>query len=695
MLLLYLLRSDESLAGVCDELNFLTMLEELINAIHVFIIRIAERKIDEIMDAAMLDFEALEDFDDVRFTDEWNLFRSFGTKKKRDSQLAQAIFSLPNTPERPDRSKRDSAKLHRRVNSIQDLRVQASAATAEAKEAIANGMSKAQAVFGDKASPRKVTDILTSVLLILQLYEVNPAFIVQVFSQTFFWISSELFNRIITRKKYLCRTKAVQIRMNITALEDWTRSNGLPPNIASTHLEPVMQLLTWLQCSSQITEFDTLIGTVQTLRALNPLQMRRAVQNYRFEVNETHMADDCVQYLAQLQRDWDRRRVQIGSAAHQLDADASMPIEALFDGSTAIGDWTPQTAPESPGELLDSRFMLPFLIPRNDFLLAAPPPDTAYRNLMVERQLPDGSIPSRPLSSASFSSSAPLGWVRTHARVRDMPPDFFSWLKSRQAEAQGRLGYQRPRTDSRLREEPGKVDLAEDDEGDEVEELLGELEPLAEDREMTPTRLAGEGGPPVPAKDRQAFPGLFAPPSLNGPGTPGTPSRSPFASPTLGNRASYGSLNSTPGSLHSRGSLNSPTRERHARQASADLAYRPSPPRDVLAENIELISRANDSMRANGNGNGNGHYELGRVQRQRQASVSSVTSVASAGSGKSGKKKWWQIRKSSGSGSMDGVGVGAGVDGRRTREGTAETIRPSPRQSPVKPGVGASASAGA
>lgn len=637
---------------MCDELNFLTMMEELINAIHVFIIRIAERKIDEIMDAAMLDFEALEDFDDVRFTDEWNLFRSFGAKKKRDSQLAQAIFSLPNTPERPDRSKRDSAKLHRRVNSIQDLRVQASAATAEAKEAIAHGMSKAQAVFGDKASPRKVTDILTSVLLILQLYEVNPAFIVQVFSQTFFWISSELFNRIITRKKYLCRTKAVQIRMNITALEDWTRANGLPPNIASTHLEPVMQLLTWLQCSSQITEFDTLIGTVQTLRALNPLQMRRAVQNYRFEVNESHMADDCVQYLAQLQRDWDRRRVQIGSAAHAVTAEDSMPIEALFDGGTAIGEWTPQTAPESPGELLDSRFMLPFLIPRNEFLLAAPPPDTAYRNLLLERPLAaDGSIPSRPLSSASFSSSAPLGWVRAPARVRDMPPDFFGWLKARQAEAQGRLGYVRPRTDSRLREEPGRVDLAEDD---EVEELLGEdaLAPL----DATPTRL---DAPPVPGKEAP-FPQLFAPPPLSGPG-PGTPSKSPFASPTLGARASFGSLSS-------------PTRdrERHARQASAELAYRPSPPRDVLAENIELITRANDSMKANGAG---AHYELGRVQRQRQASVSSVNSVASAGSSKSGKKKWWQIRKSSGAGTDDG---------RRTREGTAETIRPSPRESPVK-----------
>ncbi|ODO09524.1 hypothetical protein I350_03127 [Cryptococcus amylolentus CBS 6273] len=81
-------------------------------------------------------------------------------------------------------------------------------------------------------------------------------------------------------------SKALQIRMNRTALDDWIRSNGLPAKIATQHLAPVSQLLQWLQCLSQIKEFDTLIGTVQGMKAINPLHMRRAVRDYRYEVNE-------------------------------------------------------------------------------------------------------------------------------------------------------------------------------------------------------------------------------------------------------------------------------------------------------------------------------------------------------------------------------------------------------------------------
>jgi hypothetical protein len=43
--------------------------------------------------------------------------------------------------------------------------------------------------------------------------------------------------------------------------------------------------------------------------------MRRAVKEYRYEVNEGRMTDECSQYLAQLQKDWERHRVKIGVEA--------------------------------------------------------------------------------------------------------------------------------------------------------------------------------------------------------------------------------------------------------------------------------------------------------------------------------------------------------------------------------------------
>ena len=58
-----------------------------------------------------------------------------------------------------------------------------------------------------------------------------------------------------------------------------------------------------------------LVDTIQTMRSLNPLQMRRAVRDYRYEVAEGRMTEECVQYLAQLQKDWERRRVKLGVEA--------------------------------------------------------------------------------------------------------------------------------------------------------------------------------------------------------------------------------------------------------------------------------------------------------------------------------------------------------------------------------------------
>lgn len=43
--------------------------------------------------------------------------------------------------------------------------------------------------------------------------------------------------------------------------------------------------------------------------------MRRAVRDYRYEVNESKMTEECTQYLAQLQKDWERHRVKLGVEA--------------------------------------------------------------------------------------------------------------------------------------------------------------------------------------------------------------------------------------------------------------------------------------------------------------------------------------------------------------------------------------------
>jgi len=459
--------------------ELMRMIEEMISAIHgelvpefeiafqadmtVFVIRLTEQRIDEILGAAILDYETLEEVSDVRFEGEWNLFgRTMTLKKKRDTiPRAVSIFANGGGNGTPDRSSIPSAasifgsvkegspfRTPVRQQSVQDLR-----------SGFRNGHGSVNSPSTPLATenaiePTRVTEILSGILLVLQLYEINPAIIVQAFSQAFLWIAGELFNRILSRKQYLCRSKAVQITMNITVLNDWVRANGLPAKTSTKHLEPLAQLLQWLQCLSGISDFDSLIITMQNMKSLNPLQLRRAVRDYKYEVGETRMTDECAQYLVQLQKDWEKRRGQIG-AAHMRQAslgheseNAGRSIDSLLDGTTHLAEWTPQSAPECLGELLDNRFMIPFILPSDpEYLVAMPPFDIAFHALNSGTPFisDNGSISSRPASRSSWSSSRPLGFRLPSPRaIRRLPPDFFSWLKDKEAESRLRRDIPQP-----------------------------------------------------------------------------------------------------------------------------------------------------------------------------------------------------------------------------------------------------------
>ena len=66
--------------------------------------------------------------------------------------------------------------------------------------------------------------------------------------------AGETFNRLITRKKLLCRSRAVQISRNLSELEEWIMQVGLPKGVQS-HFVPVRDLLNWLQ----VREFIDLV----------------------------------------------------------------------------------------------------------------------------------------------------------------------------------------------------------------------------------------------------------------------------------------------------------------------------------------------------------------------------------------------------------------------------------------------------
>ncbi len=505
-ILLHLVQSDPVMLDVCEELGLCVEVEETLNRIAgksrgeaapapnplttttaVHIIRLVELQMDKLIDSSLLDYENIDDFADVRYDDEWAILRSLKSRpKKASSTFVADVFRQAHTS--PSTSPLRGT-VPRGSDPPTPSRLGRPASTAElgSSGAAHSVLSRLTSGEPDDSSPRRMTDLLSAALLVLQLYDVNPAITVQIFSQIFLWMASEMFNRIIAQgKKYLCRIKAMQIKLNISVLEDWLRANALPPHIFSRHFERVLQLLQvgmvarqqlvlhgahvctprqWLQCSSQLRDFDMLIATMQNLQSLNPLQMRRAVKDYRFEVNESRMSEECAQYLNQLIRDYERRRLRLGFEALDREVDqrrtasdatsiASDPpstaapgtaIDALFSPDAGLQEYLPPGAPASIGELENSRLMLPLLLPDNDYLGAAPPAGEACRNVLPLSDT-DTAATSRPASRASFSSSRPLCWrIQQIKRLQKLPDDFIDWLTKAQREADGRLRPNRTR----------------------------------------------------------------------------------------------------------------------------------------------------------------------------------------------------------------------------------------------------------
>lgn len=316
-LLLHYLKKDGGLVG--STVDFQLHLAELINEIFVLIIRDAERRMNKVLDAAMLDHETIPGLEDIAFQNEWKLFRK---KKSEAPEPAEKRFRPPSPRRRA------------------------------------------------QVSPRNITSLLSSTLFVLDLYDVHSVITTQILSQLIYWLSAEIFNRIMTTKRYLARTKAMQIRMNVSTLEDWARTNNRQPehyengsmsstgettiDAARRHLAPVIQLLQWLQCFSSLgDDHESLVITLLQLQQLFPIQLLHAVKQYRPEVGEKGLTKKAMKFLLDFQRDPGilfREQQKIQDEKEKAKAAAAPTSEAATDGrpKTPTKDET-QTAPDAPG----------------------------------------------------------------------------------------------------------------------------------------------------------------------------------------------------------------------------------------------------------------------------------------------------------------------------------------------------------
>lgn len=263
--LLYYLKKDAGLVIATAEYQL--RISELISEIYTFIINDTERRLSKILGPAMLEHEQIPGMEDVSFADDWQRFFRRSSRRSviipPDGGLAVQMKRNSSTPA---------------------------------------SITSGGGALGHAVSPQSVTSLLTSTLYVLQSYDVHPTIIIQALAQFFHFISCELFNRILSNKKLLCRSKAMQIRMNMSHIEDWISENRMPSSLVS-YLTPTLQLLQMLQCLTQLQDLASFINTVKTFDSLNALQVKRCVVNYRYEVNETRLPEEIEKYAMQIAED--------------------------------------------------------------------------------------------------------------------------------------------------------------------------------------------------------------------------------------------------------------------------------------------------------------------------------------------------------------------------------------------------------
>ncbi|POS85041.1 Ankyrin repeat-containing protein [Erysiphe pulchra] len=352
-LLLHYLKKDGGLSESTKDFQF--QLAELINEIFILIIRDAERRIDKTLDSSMLDHETIKGFEDIAFQHEWKIFKR---KTQVKEEPAEKRFRPPSPKAR------------------------------------------------SKPSPRNVTSLLSSTLFVLDLYDIHSVIISQILAQLLYWLGAELFNRIMSNRKYMARSKAMQIRMNVSMIEEWARSNNRQPehyedgsmtssgestiDAARNHLAPVIQLLQWLQCFSSLEQNDleALTGTIQQLTRLTPQHLIHVVKHYRPEVGEKGLPKTGIKYLNKLQKEWQDRKDRLknsrrtssfshvatskmGNNNYRISQDSERIQHGRHNGSMApaMSPIEEDDAPE--GLFLDPAIMLPFTLPSGTDMLVS------------------------------------------------------------------------------------------------------------------------------------------------------------------------------------------------------------------------------------------------------------------------------------------------------------------------------------
>ena len=114
-------------------------------------------------------------------------------------------------------------------------------------------------------SPDDIIKVMNDVMQHLSAHNVQFDVVRQIFKQIFFFISATALNTLLLRKDLCHWMKAVQIRYNLSQLEQWVRDNKLNDGGVEEPLEPLIQATQLLQARKTEADVDSLCDVCSKL----------------------------------------------------------------------------------------------------------------------------------------------------------------------------------------------------------------------------------------------------------------------------------------------------------------------------------------------------------------------------------------------------------------------------------------------
>ncbi|KAI8070993.1 hypothetical protein BC940DRAFT_345208 [Gongronella butleri] len=163
--------------------------------------------------------------------------------------------------------------------------------------------------------------------------EILPSCVAQhLVEQCVYHLVSEAFNHVLQQRRYLSRSHAFQIRLSVSALQDWAKTRHIVSADVAGAIAALVQLLQFLQCITRLTDVNDFNTTCDGLTRLNSLHLRRAATDYRYEIDEPRVAEDIIAWLQHQATATAEQQMQQGRAS------TSSRTSTMTAGSNAADD---------------------------------------------------------------------------------------------------------------------------------------------------------------------------------------------------------------------------------------------------------------------------------------------------------------------------------------------------------------------